>query len=212
MRHATALGVLALMVLAHGCGGGGADPTPVTPTPAPTTVATPVPPNAQFAAGCGNPLPPLADSYGFGIKVQLEPSVRIKVLNANPLVRNVSYCTSVGLGGNFCETRIETDPGRVACDNYVTGISDEGGPGPTWYQVVNGQRRRCGGGRLPGDAPNCGLKENQYLLDVSAPGHYVACAGAGSTGTCGECILLESEYTPPPEAIGSRRPGLCKVT
>src|SRR5207249_2423239 len=141
----------------------------------PAATATPAPaatPNA-FALACGSPLPNPSDMYGFGIKVQLEPSIRKKILNANPYVRNIGYCSAVGLAGNFCETRIETDPGRVACDNYIAGISDEGGPGPTWYQEINGKRMRCPGVKTQGDAPGCELKENQYLLDVYMPGKYV---------------------------------------
>jgi hypothetical protein len=152
--------------------------------------------------------------YGFGIKVQLEPSPRKKILNANPYVKNTSYCLSVGFGGSFCETRVETEPSRVACDHYITGIADTGGPGPNWYQKVNGKLLRCPGDNLPGDAPGCYLKaENQYLLDVYQPGYYVACGGKGSNGSCGECILLEEEYeTPPANVGGTRRPGLCKTS
>jgi len=209
MRHVMKAGI-GLLIL-NGCGGSSSS-TPTTPIAAATATPAPTPTPNPFAAACGSPLPEIGDLYGFGIKVQLEPSIRKKVLNANPYVRNVSYCRAVGLGGNFCETRLETDPGRVACDNYMTGISDEGGVGPTWYQEINGKRLRCGGGKLPGDAPNCGLKpENQYLLDVSAPGKYVACGGTGSNGTCGVCILEAEDYDTPPEAIGSRRPGLCQV-
>jgi hypothetical protein len=33
---------------------------------------------------------------------------------------------------------------------------------------------------------DCKLKpENQYLLDIHAPGTYIACGGKGSPGTCG---------------------------
>jgi hypothetical protein len=70
------------------CGGGGTAPTaPATP------LATPVPsPSANpFAAACGNPLPSFSDSYGFGIKVQLEPSPGKKILNASPIVKNAGY-------------------------------------------------------------------------------------------------------------------------
>jgi hypothetical protein len=211
MRHSKS--ALIAVLLLNGCGGGSSS-TSNNPVAVATATPAPSPTPNPFAAACGSPLPNTSELYGFGIKVQLEPSVKKKILNANPLVRNANYCRSVGLGGNFCETRIETDPARVSCDNYMAGISDEGGPGPIWYQEVNGKRLRCGGGKLPGDAPNCGLKpENQYLLDVSAPGKYVACGGAGSNGTCGVCILEADTYDAPRDVIesGTRRPGLCQV-
>jgi hypothetical protein len=60
---------------------------------------------------------------------------------------------------------------------------------------VDGKLVRCGGLTLAGDAPNCTLKpENQYLLDVRAPGKYVACAGKGSNGSCGVCILAGDSF------------------
>jgi hypothetical protein len=198
------------LVVLGGCGGSDGPTTATTPTPTAAPTATPTATPNPFAAACGSPLPNIADMYGFGIKVQLEPGVRKKILNANPFVRNDEYCAAVRLGGRFCETRLETDPGRVACDHYITGISDEGGPGPIWYQVVNGRNLRCGGLKLPGDAPGCSLKpENQYLLDVHLPGKYIACGGAGSNGSCGVCILEEENFDTPPEFLGSRRPGLC---
>jgi hypothetical protein len=101
----------------------------------------------------------------------------------------------VGQPGTFCRTRFETDPQRAPCDHYVSGMSDEGRPGPTWYEEVNGQLVRCGGMSKPGAAPNCTLKpENQYLLDVRAPGKYVACGGTGSNGSCGVCILAAGTF------------------
>ena len=67
------LGCVALIPL-FGCGGStpAVDP-PVAATPAPTPTPTPAPTN-PFAAACGQPLPSFNDSYGFGIKVQLEPT------------------------------------------------------------------------------------------------------------------------------------------
>jgi hypothetical protein len=195
---------LAVLVGASACGGGGTSgsggtpTTPATPTPAPTPTPNP------FASACGTPLPPLQDFYGYGVKVQLEPTKNKKVLNASPLVRNAEYCAAIGQPGTFCRTRFETDPTREACDHYVSGMSDEGRPGPTWYEEVNGQLVRCGGLTLAGGAPDCSLKpENQYLLDVRAAGKYVACGGAG-TKSCGVCILSE------PFAVTHRTPaGLC---
>src|SRR5262245_5246252 len=104
--------IVAVAVLSVACGAGPTATNTPTPTATPTAAATARPsptPNA-FAAGCGSPLPDLADMYGFAVKVQLEPSARKKILNASPLVRNGAYCSQVGLAGSFCETRIETDP------------------------------------------------------------------------------------------------------
>ena len=203
MRFRTGFALL-LATLAASCGGsppGNRGPTVVpTPTPAPTPTPNP------FAAACGTPLPPLSDLYGFGVKVQLEPTKNKKVLNASPLVRNAEYCAAIGQPGSFCRTRFETDPQRVPCDHYVSGMSDEGRAGPTWYEEVDGKLVRCGGLTLPGAAPNCTLKpENQYLLDVRAAGKYVACGGQGSNGSCGVCILAEGTF-----GIIHRTPaGLC---
>jgi hypothetical protein len=174
-----------------------------TPTPAPTAT-----PNA-FAAACGTPLPALNDLYGFAIKVQLEPSRFKKVLNASPIVKNAAYCEAVNQPGQLCRTRIEDNPERVPCDHYMSGMSDEGRPGPIWYEEVNGKRVRCGGLGLPGDAPHCGLKaENQYLLDVSGPGKYIACAGVGSNGSCGVCVLAEDSFG----VIHNSPAGLCGLS
>ena len=196
-----------LVTATAACGGGSSPLTPAPPSPAPTPVPTPTP-NA-FAAACGTPLPAINDLYGFAIKVQLEPSKFKKILNASPIVKNPAYCEAVDQAGQLCRTRIETNPERVPCDHYLSGISDEGRPGPTWYQEVDGKRRRCGGLTLPGDAPNCSLKEeNQYLLDVSAPGKYIACAGTGSNGSCGVCVLADDSF-----GVIHRSPaGLCGLS
>jgi hypothetical protein len=192
MRCARLL-ALATLAAVSACGGGssggGTPTTPATPTPAPTPTPNP------FAAACGTPLPPLEDFYGYGVKVQLEPTRNRKVLNASPLVRNAEYCAAIGQPGTFCRTRFETDPQRAACDHYISGMSDEGRPGPIWYEEDGkGELVRCGGLSLAGGAPNCTLKpENQYLLDVRAPGKYVACGGAGKK-SCGACILANGTF------------------
>ncbi len=210
---------LALFLLLPGCGGSTSAPTaapttPVvtaTPTPAPTPTPTPTPvptptPN-PFAAGCGSPLPPFADSYGYGIKVQLEPTRNRKVINASPMIKNSDYCAAAGIPGySFCNTRLETNPQRPFCDHYLSGTSQTGRPGPDWYQVVNGQRLRCGGLGVPSEAPDCNLKDNdQYLLDIRGPGHFVACGGKGSPGTCGECLISDAEFGSLHDSLG----GLC---
>ena len=189
------------------CGGGSS--TPAAPTARPTATPTPTPTPNPYAEACGTPLPPLADAYGFGIKVQLEPSRNRKVLNASPLIRNSTYCRAVGLPGQFCNTRREGSNERVACDHYMSGVSYTGRPGPNWFQLVNGQLLKCGGfGGVPDEGPSCGLKENdQYLLDVSGGGLYRACPGEGSPGPCGSCILDQSTFG----VIHASPAGLCQA-
>lgn len=190
------------------CGGGGNSVTPPGTTPA-TTPPSPTPTPNPFAAACGSPLPSFADSYGFGVKVQLEPSRRLKILNASPQVRNATYCAAAGIGGIICNTRFEYLPERVPCDHYLSGISETGRPGPNWFQEIGGRRLRCGGLGVPAEAPDCHLKDNnQYLLDVSAAGKYVACGGTGSPGTCGSCTLDESVFG----VVHNSPAGLCQLS
>lgn len=193
MRTRKSLAVVLTLGLC-GCGGGN-NPTPTQPTPAPAPTPTPVPtptPN-PYAAACGTPLPAFEDSYGFAVKVQLEPTLGKKVLNANPLVKNAAYCAAAGMPNrSICNTRPEDMSQRPYCDHYISGIADTGLPGPNWFQDVddNGKLVKCGQA-----GTDCKLKpENQYLLDVYAPGTYVACGGKGSSGTCGGCVLAKSTW------------------
>jgi hypothetical protein len=206
MHRFSALVLVAGMV---GCGGGGNAITPPVTPPAATPTPAPTPTPNAFAAACGTPLPSFEHSNGFGIKVQLEPSRRLKVINASPQVRNTEYCTAAGIGGVICNTRYEYLAERVPCDHYLSGISETGRPGPNWYQEIAGRRLRCGGLGVPNEAPDCNLKENnQYLLDVSGPGKYVACGGTGSPGTCGSCVLNEDVFG----VIHQSPAGLCKLS
>jgi len=201
MRHFTAL---ALIVGLAACGGGRSAPTQPGPAPAPTPTPVPTPTPNPYATACGVPLPSFDDSYGFGVKVQLEPTVNKKVLNASPLVKNAAYCTAAGMPNRtICNTRKEDVPQRVPCDHYLSGISDTGQPGPNWFEDVddNGQLVKCGEA-----GTHCKLKpENQYLLDVLAPGTYVACGGKGSPGTCGGCVLKDETWG----VIHKNPSGLC---
>ena len=207
MRRFVAVGLLAFSA----CGGGDASgptppsaPTPAAPTPAPTPTPNP------FAVACGTPLPSFADSYGFGTKVQLEPTRNRKVLNTQPQIRNAAYCASVGIPGLICNTRREDNPQRVPCDHYMSGISLTGRPGPDWFQEVNGVLLKCGGvGGVPMEAPDCRLKEdNQYLLDVTAGGQFVACGGVGAPQTCGGCLLDQALFG----RFNPTTAGQCKVS
>jgi hypothetical protein len=199
------LGVFVLGLV--GCGGGATVTTP--PATQPPIPPTPTPTPNPFAAACGTPLPPFANSNGYGIKVQLEPSKRLKILNASPQIRSADYCAAAGIGGVICNTRLEDQPQRVPCDHYLSGMSETGRPGPNWFQEIDGRRLRCGGFGVPFEAPDCALKDtNQYLLDVSGPGKYVACGGTGSPGTCGSCVLDENVFG----VVHPSPAGLCRLS
>ena len=196
MRHYLAL---ALFVVLSACGGGSSQPTtPSTPAPTPAPIPTPSP--NPFAAACGVPLPPFEHAYGMGIKVQLEPTAGKKVLNVSPAIRNLDYCQEAGSPGFLiCNTRKEDNPQREPCDNYLTGINDEGVPGPDWYQEINRKLVKCD---TPGT--DCYKKpENPYLLDIREVGKYVACGA--QPGQCGDCIIETMERS----KSGSLG-GLCK--
>jgi hypothetical protein len=206
MRSFSLLAAAASVIALAACGGGGSNPAPTGPGPAatPTPVPAPTPSVNPYAAACGVPLPSFDDSYGFGVKVQLEPTPGKKILNASPIIKNAAYCAAAGIpNSTICNTRREDNPQRVPCDHYLSGMSDEGVPGPNWFQDVNdnGTLVKCG-------APDthCVLKpENQYLLDVYAPGTYVACGGKGSPGTCGGCVLKDKDWG----IIHNNPSGLC---
>jgi hypothetical protein len=199
-----------LIVGLTACGGGGSAPPagPGSPPPAPVPSPTATP-NA-YAAACGTPLPSSQFAYGYGIKVQLEPTKNKKVLNGSPSLRDLAYCDAAGFANTLiCNTRKEDHPQRVPCDHYFSGMSDEGVPGPNWYQDL-GWPGGAAAERLVkcGNADTtCRLKpENQYLLDITEVGRYVACAGTGGAGagTCGDCIILTMA-----QSTGSLG-GLCK--
>jgi hypothetical protein len=199
MRHA----LIVVMVLGiAACGGGSAAP-PAAPGTPPPAVPSPTPSADPFATACGTPLPAFEDAYGYGIKVQLEPSNNKKVLNASPAVRDIDYCQAAGFPNTLiCNTRKEDSPQRVPCDHYLSGMSNQGVPGPNWFQdfgdFPNEEFVKCGD---PGTT--CSLKpENQYLLDINEVGRYVACSPA--TGTCGDCVIVTME-----KSTGSLG-GLCK--
>ena len=128
---------LMIVLLASGlpaCGGGGGSSAPTPPSAAPPTTVAPAPtptPN-PLAVACGTPLPALGDVYSMGIKVQLEPTLNRKVLNASPQIRNTEYCTAAGIPNtSTCSTRREDNPQRVPCDHYVAGVSATGRPDRT---------------------------------------------------------------------------------
>lgn len=200
------LAIIAMIVGLAACGGGGSAGPGGPGTPPPPPVPSPTPTPNAFAAACGTPLPPFEFAYGFGIKVQLEPTNNKKVLNGSPSIRNLEYCAAAGFENTLiCNTRKEGTSERVPCDHYLSGMSDQGRPGPNWFQDMG----------YPGgpehlvkcDQPEttCSLKpEDQYLLDIREVGRYVACGGVGGTSTCGDCIILTMARS------GGSLGGLCK--
>lgn len=184
------LGVALVLGVVIQCGGG-SSPTS-SPTPVPTLSPTPTPtatPSNVLPSGlvCSPTPPPL---YGMPIKVHAGTPDRA-VIDSKPIVINVdNYCErATGIGGKYCETRLEGDPQRVACDYLAVGkASDTGRWGPRWY--FNGQ---------PCDGPNAASCLNhpteQFLAIGKANGRFEACAAddvpvwPDGGSRCGLCIL-----------------------
>jgi hypothetical protein len=168
------------------CGGSGSSPT-TNPTPVPTATPTATPPTGIVLPPgmvCSPTPPPL-----YGMKVtKHDGNADRSVLDSKPLVVNVDgYCERVlGVSGNFCDTRLEGDPQRVACDYLVVGqASDTGRWGPTW--TFNGQP--CDGANSTSCANH---SSDQFLAVAKTPGRFEACASplatVGADGQrCGGC-------------------------
>jgi hypothetical protein len=165
LRHSALLWVtLAALAALIRCGGGSSAPT-VTPTAGPTAqpTATPTP------LAC-NPTPPPLRYVA--VKIHDDGGYR-KTLDSKPIVQNVDgYCARVGAPGRyFCDTRVEGDPQREACDYMAMGrAKDTGRYGPTWYY----EGMPCGEG---GDQPGCNNHAtNQFMVIAKGTGEFTACA------------------------------------
>jgi hypothetical protein len=122
---------------------------------------------------CSSPTPP--PLYGMYVKIHDDSSSSRIILDSKPLVMNVDgYCGKVGAGETvrFCETRLESNPERAACDYLATGKSSVTGRwGPTWYW--NGQA--C----TDATFTNCANhQENQFMAIAKTSGLYEACAAS----------------------------------
>jgi hypothetical protein len=162
--------VIAVGVIVH-CGGSDSPtpPTSVTTTLAPTTTTTTAPVGVVLPPGmtCSPTPPPI---YGMQLKIHAGDPGRY-VLDSKPIVLNVdNYCERVtGVSGKFCETRLEGDLQRVACDYMVVGKADTGRWGPNWYW----NNKPCGGD----NAESCNNHATeQFLVIAKAPGRYESCA------------------------------------
>jgi len=155
-------------------------PTP-GPTPSPGGGTSGLPPGMV----CDPTPPPL---YRFHVKIHSGDNAGRLVLDSKPLVVSVDrYCERVGFGDwKFCDTRVEGDPQRVACDYLVAGrAADTGRWGPTWSygdQLCSSATGSCNN-----------HSTNQFMAIAKANGTYAACAGdawpVAANGT--RCAELE---------------------
>src|SRR5207247_11140913 len=163
---------LALLVTSwmalEGCGGS-SSVAPPPPTTTPTTIPITQPPPDPLIAACGTPRPPAL--YGIKVKVQTDQGSR-PLAESRPIVKNVDgYCAKVGQGdGAYCDTRLEGDLQREACDALVIGrAKDTHRYGPTWYF----EARPCGETGAGGDG--CvNHPDNQFLVVTRGEGELVA--------------------------------------
>ncbi len=174
-RSVSILGVIGLCAVAFARCGGSSSPTQPasspTPVATPTPTPTPTPGNALPPGMTCNPTPP--PLYGIKVSIFDDSSSRI-ILDSKPLVANIDdYCARVGTGGSnqkFCDTRVEGDAQRFACDYLAVGKSFQTGRwGPTWYW--NG--KLCDGENFTSCANH---QENQFMAIAKTPGDYGACA------------------------------------
>ena len=169
-------GAVAIGAMVH-CGGssptqppsGGGGPTTTT------TTTTTQPPGIVLPVGmvCSPTPPPL---YGISVKAWGKSLPGRWIMDTKPQVMNLDgYCGRLGMGDTvkFCDTRIEGDSERVACDYLAVGqASDTGRWGPTWS--FNGQPCAPIGGS--GDCIN--HDTNQFQAIAKASGRFEACASA----------------------------------
>jgi hypothetical protein len=152
------------------CGGSSPAQPPTQPSTPATTTTTTQPAGIVLPAGmtCSPTPPPL---YGIKVKFHDQTVYGRWILDSKPLVMNVDdYCARVGTGGGtqkFCDTRVEGDPQRTACDYLAVGIADTGRWGPSW--TYNGQP--CASNGNCNNHPN-----NQFMAVAKDSGHFEACA------------------------------------
>jgi hypothetical protein len=192
----------ALAAALHACGGsspsGGTPPTTTLP---PVTNPTPTP-TPDFRSQCAEPSPP--PLYGFKVSVQVDSGFR-KLVDSKPIVENVgrgnptdSYCGKVGFDWRaaYCETRLEGNAQRPACDALVTGrATDTGRYGPTW--TWDDKPCAAPGSDQPEGCVN--HSDNQFLVISRGEGNLLACASPSEwpiTGSrCGGCTVKVSVRT-----------------
>ena len=144
------------------------------PAPGPTPVPTPTP--DPFLALCVPSPPPI---HGIKVKVHVDQGYR-KLLDSRPIVKNLDgYCAKVGFSAAapYCDTRLEGDPQREACDALAVGkAKDTGRYGPTWTF----DDKPCVAGASEGCVNH---PDNQFLVVAKGPGVYLACPAEGPCGS-----------------------------
>ena len=170
MSFASSVRALLVLVAAAALPGcAGSDSPTVPSTPAPTMQPTPVPTPTPAALTCSPTPPPLR--Y-VAVKIHDDQGYR-KVLDSKPIVQNVDgYCARVGVPGKlYCDTRLEGDPQREACDFMAMGrAKDTGRYGPTWSY----DGKPCAAGP---EEPGCANHPtNQFLAVAKGAGEFMACA------------------------------------
>ena len=170
------VGISLVLVTTARCGSSSSTP-PTSPTPVPTVAPTAVPTPAGIVLPAGMVCDPTPPPLRRVLPQMWRPRGNGWILDTKPQVMNVdSYCQRTGQGGGaWCDTRIEGDPQRVACDYLAVGqASDTGRWGPSW--TYDG--KPCD---PPGAEPttNCNNHpDNQFQAIARGPGLYEACASA----------------------------------
>jgi len=108
------------------------------------------------------------------VTVQVKVSDGRWLLDSKPLVEDMNgYCQKVGFGSaKYCETRLEGDLQREACDALAVGkAKDTNRYGPTWTY----NDKPCISAGAPGNG--CiNHDTNQFLAVAKGAGNYLACA------------------------------------
>jgi hypothetical protein len=166
-------GAVAVGVLVH-CGGGGSPTQPPTTVPTvATTTTTTAPAGIVLPAGmvCDPTPPPLKRM----LPQLWRPRGNGWIIDSKPQVMNVDgYCQRTGQNGkDWCDTRVEGDPQREACDYLAVGqASDTGRWGPTW----NLDGKPCDPPTSAGTTDCINASDNQFQVIGKGPGLYEACA------------------------------------
>jgi hypothetical protein len=152
-------------------------------------------------SGCGKPYPPPITRFGAKVHVKNPTDDMDSImLDSTPLVGpNPEYCATIGYtdGRFFCPVRMEGDPQRRPCENWIVGVApDTGRPGTTWSRNAKWGsaewEKHSGVFCTTREETACRHNENNpYSLYVypGGQGEYYACNAEGSI--CSGAVLVE---------------------